>query len=281
MALESFREAVRLLGRMPLLFIPGLLGGFLAAGLWLLLNFTGAFFTSRLLVIAGLLLLVFMVGAIVLVRDNAGDLRAMVTGGMKYYFRVLIPLLVILFTLLVIFIILIVTFGFAGTTPDPGMVGLLTVCVMIPTLMLSFFFDMAAVFEDRKVFESIQRSILLVSTNMVETISFYLVYALTCFSIIFALMIAWEIALYEKLEPLTAYNETQMQAITPEQLMGMIGSDGIWVTAVVLFIGGLILIPLLTSYKACFFRKLSAGGSVVSIQQVTGEYDSKGRWYKY
>jgi hypothetical protein len=279
MALESFRESVRLLGRMPLLWVPGILAGIFAAGLWLLLNATGAFFTSRLMVISALILLVFVVGAFVLIRDGSGDIQAMVRGGMKYYFRVLLPLLVICFTMVIIFILLVVTFGFTGTAPDPGMVGLLTVCVMIPTLLLSLFFDMAAVFEEKKVFESIQRSILLVSTNMMEVISFYIISALAGFSIIFALMIAWEMVLYEKLEPLTKYNETQMQAITPEQLMGIIGPDGIWVTAVVLFIGCLILVPLFTSYKACFFKKLISGP--VPIQQVAGEYDSKGRWYKY
>jgi hypothetical protein len=279
MALESFRESVRLLGRMPLLWVPGILAGIFAAGLWLLLNTTGAFFTSRLMVIAALILLVFVVGAVFLIREGSGDIRAMIHGGVKYYFRVLLPLLVICFTLVIIFFLLIVTFGFTGTAPDPGMVGLLTFCVMIPTLMLGFFFDMAAVFEDRKVFESIQRSILLVSTNMIEVISFFIISALAGFSIIFALMITWEIALYDKLEPLTRFNETQMQAITPEQLMGMIGPEGIWVTAVVLFLGGLILVPLVTIFKACFFRKLISG--TVTIQQVAGEYDSKGRWYKY
>jgi hypothetical protein len=279
MALESFRESLRLLGRMPLLWVPGILAGIFAAGLWLLLNATGPFFTSRLMVITTLILLVFVVGALVLIRDGSGDIQAMIHGGVKYYFRVLLPLLVICFTLVIIFFLLIVTFGLTGTTPDPEMVGLLTFCVMIPTLMLGFFFDMAAVFEDKKVFESIQRSILLVSTNMMEVISFYIISALAGFSIIFALMITWEIALYDKLEPLTRYNETQMQAITPEQLMGMIGPDGIWVTAVVLFIGCLVLLPLFISYKACFFKKLISGS--VTIQQVTGEYDSKGRWYKY
>jgi len=52
-----------------------------------------------------------------------------------------------------------------------------------------------------------------------------------------------------------------------------------WITAVMIFIGMLILVPLITTYKACFYRKIA--GSPMVIQQVTGEYDSKGRWYKY
>jgi hypothetical protein len=279
MAIESFKEALRLLGRMPLLWVPGILGGILASGLWLLLNATGAFFTSRLLIISGLILSLFIIGMIVLIRDNGGDIQALVSGGTRYYFRVLMPLLVIIFTLLIIFILLIVTFGFAGLNPDPESVGLLTFCVSIPTLMLTFFFDMVAVFEDRKVFESIQRSIILVSNNVIDVIAFYLACTITCFAIVFSLTVVWELALYNQLEPLTRYNETQMQAITSDQLMGMIGPEGIWITAAVLFLGAFLLIPLLVSYKACFFKKLMAGS--LSIQQVTGEYDSKGRWYKY
>jgi cytochrome bd-type quinol oxidase subunit 2 len=53
-----------------------------------------------------------------------------------------------------------------------------------------------------------------------------------------------------------------------------------WVTALILFIGVLILIPLLFSYKACFYRKM-ASSAVTTQQQTYGEYDSKGRWYKY
>jgi hypothetical protein len=70
-----------------------------------------------------------------------------------------------------------------------------------------------------------------------------------------------------------------LQAFTPDQLLALIGTDGIWVTAVILFIAGLVLIPVIISYKACFFRKFAA--NTIEIRQESGEYDSKGRWYKY
>ncbi len=279
MAVESFRKAIRQLGQIPLLWVPGILGGAIAAGIWLLLNFTGAFFTSRLFIIFGLILLFFTVGALVLLRENGGDFGTMIRGGVQYFFRILLPLLVIIFTLIIIFILLMITFGFAGLTPDPATLSIVTICAVIPTLMLTFFFDMAAVFENKKVFESIQRSIVLVSENVMGVLAFYLISALASFTIIFGLMMVWEIALFEQLEPLSRFNETQMQAFTPEQLMGMIGPEGIWITAGILFIGGILLIPLLTSYKACFFKTLSSGS--IPLQQDTGEYDSKGRWYKY
>jgi hypothetical protein len=52
------------------------------------------------------------------------------------------------------------------------------------------------------------------------------------------------------------------------------------ITAIILFIGVFLLLPLLYTYKACFFRKLAHGTAVIQ-QQSTGEYDSKGRWFKY
>lgn len=279
MAVESFREAIRLLRQMPLLWVPGLLGGVIAAAIWLLWHFTGAFFTGRLILLFLLVLLVAVVGALVLLRDKGGDFRAMIHGGLGYYFRVLLPFLVIIFALVILFLLLTITIGFTGLTPDPAMLSLVAICVLIPTLMLTFFFDLAAVFEDKKVFASIRRSIDLVSGNVGQVLAFYLISALASVTIIFGLMMVWEIALFEQLEPLTGFNETRMAAFTPEELMTMIGPDGIWVTAAVLFLGGLFLVPLLTTYKACFFTTLSRGQ--VSIRQESGEYDSKGRWYKY
>jgi hypothetical protein len=60
----------------------------------------------------------------------------------------------------------------------------------------------------------------------------------------------------------------------------MIGPDGMWVTAAVIFLGVVFLVPLLLAFKACFYRNM-IGSPTATVQQVTGEFDSKGRWYKY
>ena len=61
--------------------------------------------------------------------------------------------------------------------------------------------------------------------------------------------------------------------------MGMIGQDGIWITALIIFCWVTLLITVLYTYKACFYRLVS--GKIVQVQQQVGEFDSKGRWYKY
>lgn len=279
MSMDAVREAFRLLKRMPLLWVPGIIAGLFAAGLWILANTTGLFFTSRMFIISGLVLMIFIAGMIAMIKNNEGDIMALIRGGLQYYFRVLLPQLVILFGILLIFILLIVTFGFAGMTPDPQFIGLLTIFVVLPSLILTFFFDTAAVFEDRKVFASIQRSIELVSANMTQVIIFILTGIVTIFLMIFCLMILWEIALFSKLEPLTQYTDAQMRAITPEQLLAILGPDGVWITAAVLCLAGILIVPFFYAYKTCFYRQIS--GRTPEIRQVSGEYDAKGRWYKY
>jgi len=280
MAITELKEAILLLKRMPSLWIPGIVGGILAAALWVTLNLSGTFFASRLLVIFGLVLLLFTTGMLVIIRNNEGDFRTMLTGGIRYYFRVLLPQLIIIFGVMLIFTLVMVTFSLIGASSDISMVTALTFGFMIPIVLLTFFYDTAAVFEERKVFESIQRSIQLVMTHISDVITFLLVCAAMSIGIIFILMIIWEALLYDRLEPITLYNETQLQTFTPEQLIALIGPGGMWITAIILFIGVFLILPLLYTYKACFFRKL-ARGAVIIQQPTTGDYDSKGRWYKY
>ena len=283
MAITELKEAIILLKRLPSLWIPGIVGGILAAALWVTFNLSGTFFASRLLVISGLVLLLFTTGMLVIIRDNEGDFRTMLAGGIRYYFRVLLPQLIIIFGLMFILTLVMVTFSLIGASSDISMVTALTFGFMIPTVLLTFFYDTAAVFEEKKVFESIRRSIHLVMTHINDVIAFLFVCAVIIIGIMVMLMIVWSmflgIFLYDKLEPIS-HNETQLQTFTSDQFIALIGPEGMWITAIILFIGVFLLVPLLYSYKACFFRKLARGATIIQ-QQTTGEYDSKGRWYKY
>jgi hypothetical protein len=114
MAITELKEAILLLKRIPALWIPGIVGGILVAALWVTLNLSGTFFASRLLVIFGLVLLLFTTGMLVIIRNNEGDLRTMLQGGIRYYFRVLLPQLVIIFGIMLIFTLVMVTFSLFG-----------------------------------------------------------------------------------------------------------------------------------------------------------------------
>jgi hypothetical protein len=280
MAIAEFKEAAILLRRIPALWIPGVIGGFLAATLFVIYNFSGAFYAGRLLILSGLVLLLFTTGMLATIKKNEGNIRTLLEGGSRYYFRVLLPQLIIIFTVILIVTFVMITLSFISASSDVSSITALTLGFLIPLIVLTIFYDTAAVFEDRKVFDSIRRSVQLVMSHLREVITFLFVCAVISIGIIFSLMIVWEAFLYDKLEPITRYNETQLQTFSHDQLITIIGPGGMWITAIILFIGVFLLIPLLFSYKACIFRKLTH--ETGSIQQQTdGEYDSKGRWYKY
>jgi hypothetical protein len=279
MAIEELKEAIRLLREVPPLWIPGIIAGILAAALWILYNVTGTFFTGRLIIIFALIVLLFISGLLTVIKNNRGSTSELLKGGIQNYFRILLPQLVIIFTCSLLFLFIMVTMSLVGVVPDTAILTILLFAIGIPVFILTFFFDTAAIFEDRPVFESIKRSVEIVLSRSGEVISFFLISAGIFFSIIFSLMILWEAILYERLVPLTTYNETQIQSFTPDQLTAMIGPTGLWITAVIIFVGVMVLLPVLYSYKACVFRKIS--GKIISVQQVAGEYDNKGRWYKY
>jgi len=181
---------------------------------------------------------------------------------------------------------MIVTMAVTGGGTDYEAAGLLAIFIMIPTLYLTFFCDTAAVFEDCKVFESLRRSIRAVATHAWEVLGFFIICCIFAFADLFVFAMIWEALLFEKLQPLytyyssPGYNETQLaEMMAPHNMIAMIGTDGMWITAAVIFASLIVLVPVLLAYKACFYRKLI--GSPVAIQQTTGEYDSKGRWYKY
>jgi hypothetical protein len=279
MAIEELKEAIRLLREVPPLWIPGIIAGILAAALWILYNVTGTFFTGRLIIIFALIVLLFISGLLTVIKNNRGSTSELLKGGIQNYFRILLPQLVIIFTCSLLFLFIMVTMSLVGVVPDTAILTILLFAIGIPVFILTFFFDTAAIFEDRPVFESIKRSVEIVLSRSEEVISFFLISAGIFFGIIFSLMILWEAILYERLMPLTTYNETQIQSFTPDQLTAMIGPTGLWITAVIIFVGVMVLLPVLYSYKACVFRKIS--GKIISVQQVAGEYDNKGRWYKY
>jgi hypothetical protein len=280
MAIAELKEAIILLKQIPSLWISGIVGGVLAAALWVSLNLSGTFFASRLLVISVLVIYIFTTGILVTIRDKEGTLKTILAGGIRYYFRVLLPQLVIVSGVMLTVTVVMITFGLIGISTDSGIITALTFGFMVPAVILTFFYDTAAVFEEKKVFESIKRSAQLVMIRINEVIAFLFICAAIIIGIIFMLMIIWEIFLYDKLEPITRYNETQIQAFTPDQFIAIIGTGGMWITAIVLFIGVFLLVPLLYSFKACFFRSLTKD-VIINQQLTTGEYDKKGRWYKY
>jgi len=114
-----------------------------------------------------------------------------------------------------------------------------------------------------------------------QVILFFLALAGVVFLVTLPLMIIWTGLLYESLMPLTTMETAELQTLSMETLNGMLGPSGIGITALVLFVWVTLAGNLVLAFKASFYRELRGRvpqGETVPLQ---GEYDEKGRWYKY
>lgn len=275
MTLESITGAAGLLRQHPILWLIGGVMGALAVLNLVIPLYGGAFYTQPLALLQ-VLVMPFLVGGVYgTIRAENFSVDAFVESGKTYYFRILLPSLVIFFAIILTLILLAIPLAFisagAAATVTPLLFG-----VILSIAFFTFFYDAVAVFEETGVFESIRRSVEFVMNNIGSVLVFYLVNIVAFAALGFFGLFAWTALLVEKLEPLTTMSPEELQAVMPEDLLALIGTEGIWITAIVYAVVIVLFSVFLYAYKASFFK------NHVGVSQVQqGEYDEKGRWYKY
>jgi hypothetical protein len=273
MTLESVTGAAGLLRQHPILWSVGLVMGALAALNLVVPVYGGAFYTEPLALLQALLTPFLAGGVYGTIRAENFSVSEFVRSGKTYYFRILLPTLVIFFAVMLTIVLLMIPLALLGAGAAANMAALLF-GVILSIAFFTFFYDTVAVFEETGVFESIRRSIEFVMNNLGSVLVFYLI-NIAVFAVLgFLALFAWTALLLEKLEPLTTMSPEELQMVMPEDLLALIGTEGIWVTAIVYAVMIVLFSVFLYAYKASFFRN-HAG----VVQQ--GEYDEKGRWYKY
>ncbi|HUK37585.1 MAG TPA: hypothetical protein VLV30_00560 [Methanomicrobiales archaeon] len=277
---ESLREAAARIRDTPVLWATGL---YLAAlfALDILLEASGNTVVGAHVGFLGLCGIPFFAGGSygAIRAAGAGEkagLRRFAADGVRYFFRILLPGAVVVSAALVTgFLVMVpvsLILGPAAATP------LSLVWVGIPFAFFTFFFDTAAVFEDRKVFDSIRRSVEFVTGRPGRVVLFYLASLAIGFLIFLAGAGLWSFAVAEKLQPLADADPSLYLNMTPAQVVSLIGVNGLWAGVGIGFVAVAIGGTLLAAFKACFFRRAAAGAAAPAPQ---GEFDEKGRWYRY
>jgi len=266
--------------RSPAAWLPGLALGSIAAVFLITQYYYGLFIAERLLVILLVMMPLFMAGVLSMVKSGDSGFHSFLSGGLAGYFRILLPSLLVLFAIIITIMLVLIplmALGFGGTA--------LIFSVLICTLSILFFtlfYDAAAVLEGRTVFDSIRRSVEFVIRNTHSCIVFYLTSLVIGGVIWFVTLLAWTAALYERLVSISTMTPDEIQAFTPDQFNALLGQDGILITALIFFAGIALVFSLLYLFKAYFFRDYTGSGEgEPRLQGEQGEYDSKGRWYKY
>ncbi|HVP94483.1 MAG TPA: hypothetical protein VMS89_04845, partial [Methanoregulaceae archaeon] len=223
MILASLKEALGLAGSRPVVWIPGIVTGLLAFVDLMTVYYGGSFLTGRLWLIE-LLVIPFLAGGL-LYSIKSGDItvRNFFQGGRRFYFRILLPGLVIFFAAIVTIILLMVPLIAIGSAAFTGVIAGAVFGVTIPFIFFTYFYDAVAVFEETKVFESVRRCIELTLRNAGLVFRFFIVNILILLTGFFFMLMAWSAALVDRLTPLTTMNATELSTITPETFFGFLG----------------------------------------------------------
>jgi hypothetical protein len=278
MVLHSLREALARMADTPVLWISGLFMAGLFA-LDLLLQVGGNTVLGSRIGFLGICAIPFFLGGSYgAIRGGDPGLRGYLRAGVRYYFRILLAGAVIVAAAFLTVFLVMIPFSLLGESLQATMT-LSLLGVAIPFAFFTFFFDTAVVFEDRKVLDSIRRSVEFTMGDPKRTIGFYLANLAISMLILFVSVAIWSITIADRLQPLIDLNQTPFQAMTPEQVMNLIGVPGLWAGVIIGFFATMIGGTILLSFKACLFKRHAVAPASAAPQQ--GEFDEKGRWYRY
>ncbi len=281
MSLTALREGLGLLAGHPALWVTGLLSGALGGAYLLLVLEAGFFIGSRATILFAVIIPFLCAGFYSQVCNADFTLQGFISGAVKGYFRILLPVVILAFAALVTVGLVLVPVTLIGIPADPVMISGVFLGVCVPFAFFSFFCDTAALCEGQKVFASIRRSAQVVVLHGWKTFAYYVESLLLVFIVSFLGLIMWTSLLMDRLEPIAAINVTDpAQMLTLADFQGILGQDGILVTAAVGCVLLLVLIPILLAWKVAFYRELSGITPQEAVVQ-DGVYDEKGRWFKY
>ena len=273
MLVEALRDSVRY----PAIWIAGLGYAVLDVGQFMLSLQGETFFSTRLLVLEYLALPFLLAGAYGVLREADSSPRLLLTEGVRNYFRVLLPGLVVGFAAVLLVLALTVLLSLAGGGFSADLAAGAAIVIMIPVAFFLSLYDTAACFEGLGVFASLRRSVSLVLAHLREVAVFLLATIAILFVVGFALLLAWTMVLFERLEPLASLTPADIATFGPEEFALMVGPDGIALGAVLYGVFILFAFVFVTGYKARLFRAVAES----TPAEPEGVYDEKGRYYKY
>lgn len=279
---RSLQEAFSLLIRVPLVWTTGIIAG-AAFGIDLLLEFSGeTFFSGKVLLIGLLILPFFIAGSLGAMHREDRSPTAFLEEGKKGYFKVLLPALLLVFAAAVTVFLIAIPVSLLTGSAATGAILSAVMGVILAFVFFSYFYDVAAVTEDLGVFASLQRSATLVLTDLWNVFLFYVGNVVAFLALGFTALLFLTTMFYDKLAPIVesgenfafdAANATAVQA----EFTTMLGPDGVWATAVVYAVFIAVFVSFALAFKAAFYARHSGG----TTKPLGGEYDEKGRWYKY
>lgn len=276
MPVQSLREALALVRTQPALWVLGIVSGAIGAATIFVQLFLQDSIAERINILQLIVLPFFIGGAMEAIRRSGTRLSDLLDGGKQHYFRILLATMVIVFAALFTIIAAIAGLSLLGAGVDEPVLPLIIPGILLPFLYFTYFYDAAIVFEGRRSLDAIRRSVEFVLLNSLRAFVFLVLNIFIIAVIGFFSLFLWAVLVAEKLEPLIEIDQTVLQQFTMQELLQSLGTGGMLVTVIVSFAGLTAGVVFLYAYKIAFFRRYAG-----TAPEPAGEYDEKGRWYRY
>jgi hypothetical protein len=278
MIVPALREALGLLRTFPVIWLNGIVWGAVIGTTIILTLSAESFIMERISILMLIVMPLFIAGTYGVIKTQDGSLASFFRSGLKYYFNIILPSVIIFFAWVLTLFLIAITLALLGISQDSAVMVMVMFGVSLPIVFFTFFYDTAAVFEDQKVFDSIKRSIEIVLSHPGKVIMFYLA-LLGLFFIVYLLVnIGLIVFLSGEIEPLISLNQSEIAAMTMDDWQELLGERGVWIIALILGIAETVFVSLLYSFKATFYRMIT---EEKTSYLPSGEYDEKGRWYRF
>lgn len=278
MIVPALREALGLLRTFPVIWLNGIIWGAVIGATIILTLSAESFIMERISILMLIMMPLFIAGTFGVIKTQDGSIANFFRSGLKYYFNIILPSVIIFFAWILTLFLIAITLALLGIPQDSAIMVMVMSGVSVPIVFFTFFYDTAAVFEEQKVFDSIKRSIEIVLLHPGRVIMFYLA-LLGLFFIIYLLVnIGLIVFLSGEIEPLLSLNQSQIAAMTMDDWRELLGERGVLIIALILGIAETVFVSLLYSFKATFYRMIT---EEKTSYLPSGEYDEKGRWYRF
>jgi len=283
MITKAYKETISWLVRTPLLWVSGLFAG-VAMSLVIWLEFTGGMFIAGKIAMLSVIVFPFFVGMVNLIlHTGASDKKALIDRALRSYFPIVLPCVIQAGFVIILAMLLSIPFSIMGFGDDPYILTGLMIGITVPALLFSLYIDNVAVCEKTKIFETLKKSMELVGRNFFGAIGYLLLSGITIIGVSFFGAFLWGVILADRFTQFIDMNLTTQQEVfsqyTFADWQGLIGPEGILATAILFGLITFILTPFLLVFKYQCYHEISQDTPVTAA--VSGEYDEKGRWYKY
>ena len=283
MVFTSLAQAVKAYGKMPHVWISGIF-----AALAILLTYYLAFTVSEVAGLAVMVIFFFafpyiLAGTYGVLIDNNKKKGAFKIYARYGFRRCLFPN--ILLVLLTWFLMNLATSLLLIFGVSPEMALYVSLFVVIPLVFFCYFADITAIRHNLTMGQAVKDSAKRVSAGSFSITAFYLMNIVLLFFASFFMSLVMSFVGFEALMPLTELTEEAVASMPLEELTALVLTpEVIFATVISLAVTALVFVPFFVSFKTYFFKRMLTvynGSAYHRPAEEEGEYDEKGRWFKY